>query len=957
MIEQGLFKRHFVGRDGFQWWIGQVAPEDTWKENIPGVPVDNNEDESYKGFGERVRVRIMGYHTESVQDIPDEELPWAHVMYPTTAGGGGRGSWQSMNLVGGNFVFGFFIDGEDAQQPVIMGVIGYNDYQEVMKSLDSGSPRFVPHSSRDDQQGNDTVPPYDVKEGGAGQTAGQTYAQGTPNNDLVIESAQGSNANKEMSAKEMERKGRVQEALAKTEDCEPIPSNRIQIEIQNIMHEMEYLQNSINDVRTAISIGTADIEGEIAGLQKRLARFISSNMKSIFEQTEKKIIEEMNSAVKPLHNLLFPNERPELKEAMEQANELIACLFTKMFEQMFSMCDDFLSDMLGTAESGSGGNDTGAKKAINIPTCFVDDFIGTAVGSVTNELNSQLDGIMSGLDGILQGISVASAAAGGLGSAGSLGSISSMGSIDISSILEDAFSFFGCEEETKCPTQDTWSTWYGMETGQSSSKSSQKSISKSAQKTSSLSEDIGDGFSNISFGGLYTDGQCGNQEDNLGPEECGPPRVKITGGFGADANVIVSQTGKVLAIDVTTLGVNYSDFDANIKVVDNCGNGSGAIIEAQTGIATVTDNGDGTLTISNGSITNTIPGGRTGDGNLGYFDDPEEPLIPILDVEGNPTPDGGNTNTIIDGVVISPGTDYLTRPDGSYGGDGRTWARPEDTIITTPIESGGIGWYPPVPPGVTVPVNPGDVVVTPPTSPVVEPVPFPVPTPTPVEPEVPGGGGPPLPPSTPDRPLFPDVEEPVVGGGGDTVIPDVLPIPPGSPTTIEYPSLITTPPIKRDVVRENYPIGSDSSYPVILYLCDLIIQDSGFNYSVNDELIISPSNGASATVKLDEIGRVVSVTIDSGGEGFTDIPKIYIESQTGYNVKLTPKFCIDRVTDEFQEPAIDDKLVTVVDCTTRSPNGYLNGRPYYGPYHEHNGVKMVGSRHTSLSHAILTDRP
>ena len=36
MIEQGLFKRHFVGRDGFQWWVGQIPPEESWKENKSG---------------------------------------------------------------------------------------------------------------------------------------------------------------------------------------------------------------------------------------------------------------------------------------------------------------------------------------------------------------------------------------------------------------------------------------------------------------------------------------------------------------------------------------------------------------------------------------------------------------------------------------------------------------------------------------------------------------------------------------------------------------------------------------------------------------------------------------------------------------------------------------------------------------------------------------------------------
>ena len=77
MFDQGLFEKHFVGRDGFIWWIGQIASEASWKENIPGTPQDDNSD--IKGFGERYRVRIMGYHTADLNKIPDEELPWAYV--------------------------------------------------------------------------------------------------------------------------------------------------------------------------------------------------------------------------------------------------------------------------------------------------------------------------------------------------------------------------------------------------------------------------------------------------------------------------------------------------------------------------------------------------------------------------------------------------------------------------------------------------------------------------------------------------------------------------------------------------------------------------------------------------------------------------------------------------------------------------------------------------------------
>ena len=28
------FKTNFIGKDGFVWWIGQVAPEDSWIKNF-----------------------------------------------------------------------------------------------------------------------------------------------------------------------------------------------------------------------------------------------------------------------------------------------------------------------------------------------------------------------------------------------------------------------------------------------------------------------------------------------------------------------------------------------------------------------------------------------------------------------------------------------------------------------------------------------------------------------------------------------------------------------------------------------------------------------------------------------------------------------------------------------------------------------------------------------------------
>ena len=509
-IEQGLFKRHFVGRDGFQWWIGQVAPEESWTNNIPGLPVESNEESP--GFGERVRVRIMGYHTAVKTDIPDDELPWAHVMYPVTAGGGGRGSWSSMNLVGGNFVFGFFLDGEDAQQPIIMGVIGYNDYQAVMKNIpDTG---FIPFSGYQQEEPNNEVPPYSVREAGAGVTAEQENATGEPNNDIIVESAQGSNSLQEMSSYEMLRKGRVEDPIAKSEDCDPLPTERIKKEISNVKHEMEYVQQSIYNVRTAISLGSADIQGQLQTLQAKLSRYTSAHMKSILQQTEKKVLKEMTENVKPAIFELMTNERPKMKEELQEDTEGVACKYTKMFDKTFDMSNDFLGDAMGSAISSASSevasliNDSGAARFVNMPVDFVNDFAGTALGSITGEIDGFLDGALNNVNKLIEGFNLDSLLAGGLGGLSNVGSLGSLlggggggGGGGSAVVVDDAYSFFKCEQDNKCPTQDTWSTWHGMAIGFSSPAKTAKQVIDTAKKTIKT----GDAFNQMQLNDIYSE--------------------------------------------------------------------------------------------------------------------------------------------------------------------------------------------------------------------------------------------------------------------------------------------------------------------------------------------------------------------------------------------------------------------------------------------------------------------
>jgi hypothetical protein len=126
-----LFNPGFLGAH-FNWWIGQIADDSTWRDNA--LAGKHESVEQIPGWGRRYKVRIIGLHDQGETAIPSDQLPWAQVMYPITAGGGQTGSSQTPNLRQGNFVFGFFLDGQDQQVPVIMGVLGNNAQTQLATS-------------------------------------------------------------------------------------------------------------------------------------------------------------------------------------------------------------------------------------------------------------------------------------------------------------------------------------------------------------------------------------------------------------------------------------------------------------------------------------------------------------------------------------------------------------------------------------------------------------------------------------------------------------------------------------------------------------------------------------------------------------------------------------------------------------------------------------------------------
>ena len=126
------FNQGFIGQD-FYWWIGQVADDSYWRDNI--IPGKFPSPETIKGWGYRYKVRIFGLHDLGETAIKSQNLPWANVMYPITAGAYLQNSGQTPMIRQGNIVFGFFLDGKSQQQPVIMGVLGNNTQTKARTTI------------------------------------------------------------------------------------------------------------------------------------------------------------------------------------------------------------------------------------------------------------------------------------------------------------------------------------------------------------------------------------------------------------------------------------------------------------------------------------------------------------------------------------------------------------------------------------------------------------------------------------------------------------------------------------------------------------------------------------------------------------------------------------------------------------------------------------------------------
>ena len=565
-MDNSSFKTNFVGKDGFIWWIGQIPNQESWQTQI---------DEGEGSWGIRYKVRIMGYHPYD-NSLPDEDLPWAQVLCPPGTQGSG-GHMESIRLHQGDTVVGFFLDGQSAQIPIILGVFA-NTIQKEIEASDTPSifGNYKPDSKTISSDSDFVLKQKGSNSQGVGNE--KDKVQATPINVDTKTAQNTGNAQLTSSA------GVTVNACGGAS-----PIGGMQVGVKNLMHDVKTINARLGEgtefardaIKKRISSATQDITGKASNLASgmvndtfnKLGPLANAGMGGLYGSVKAKITAATGNPT--IGHLAGVASQISMAAPLQIAENLVGCLANNIIADLGSNIEDILSSVVDNA--------------VNFVDCVADQTVGAITNSVIGKVGDGMDQALGGLDKIMSFV-------GGGAGIGGKGFVDNLIRNSTSSIA-GAVGLKGCNEPVK---KEVGSCRYVLGYGPVSGGDADLSkIIKNANLAASLStaarltgfplEGIQDiaGALDIFNSDMKTPGFKSAISDCYSglPTVCEPPKIKIFGanGSGGEAIPIFGRilgdsryrTGSIIDIKLTNPGNNYT-FPPFVEIVDNCGQGYGA---------------------------------------------------------------------------------------------------------------------------------------------------------------------------------------------------------------------------------------------------------------------------------------------------------------------------------------------------------------------------------------------
>lgn len=629
MIEEALLKSNYIGKDGFTWWIGQVAHTSVWAEKSE-ISVEGT-------WGARCKVRIIGYHSFDGNILPDEDLPWAQILLDPSFGSSQGGIGGTIHLRGGETCFGFFLDGDDGQQPVIFGLLyrseGTKNLQTESVIAKEKSSRFKPFTGH---PGNLVKPSQrdsrNSKNLGDAETSPSPQSIATNvafNSDFGFSSSFTTNISAtpqygdkiagikpgipSASTLAVEKKSDI--TLTRPNGCE----NNLIGQITQIIQDFVAVTNGLDRYLNAFIDPVLNEIVNVKNLIKKTASQVLGIVKLIINNLRGTIFKCITKLFTKLVGLIVPiPQQVYILEAMKKILDIIFCILEKLPASLLNFLEDIFNDLVNP---------------INAPACAIEQLTAGILSRLMNDIENALSGIMSGISWLTGGLS----------------SISNILN-QASSLASQILSFLECTG-LACKTPSVWAAKFGP--NEKDADDWQKMVSNV-----NIFNGISDGLGSIEaaigetplFGGINgrfnsSYNNCNEKVSNptsqndiipLPPgvryPNCIPPIVRIVGdGIGANAVPVVGSNGSIFSVEVTSGGLGYT-VEPTVMIVDNSGYGNGATANAiiengKVSSIYVSNYGFGYCPGNYTGIGTTGPGGTgpgigtTGGGTIGDDDD------------------------------------------------------------------------------------------------------------------------------------------------------------------------------------------------------------------------------------------------------------------------------------------------------------------------------------------------
>jgi len=552
MIDESILKSNFIGRDGFRWWIGQIPPIESQKTQANGG-----------GWGNRTKVRILGYHPYSTAELSNDDLPWAQVLMPPTSGSGAANYAVNPKLRPGDTVLGFFLDGDNAQIPVIIGCFGRTDQ---VPSTNFKSP-FVPFTGYTKR-----IPPPNGTLHKSEASEEKSNSQKSPR-DVTPEITSKLNQKSEAKDEVFYFSGVGKKVVIGNSSNDTVAKG-ISAEVNNLLQKVNDVTNKIQNVKAEISRSVDKIVGisngfigqAVNSLYLKLIPLIQQGLEALYWSVYWPVFAATQSyakahdeGVRAQASMISPVKF--LESYIPKISGLVANTIYKVVESM-------LTDTV--------------KNVRYFRSCVGDQFVGSLLNDIISKIESAISAPLNGITKILQFVSFGVSSVGEFLRSG----VSTLRSIGgLFDVNQNKNKSVGNVEE--------WTIGVGIvDAGEDAIKFA--SILKNMNTANKIA-DVVDGVKDFKSGWDIFSEKTKNKKNKsavggcytLQQTSCSAPKVKVFGGSGkgATAEAILGSfstdssgrtTASVIGIRLKKKGKKYK-YPPFVEIIDDCEQGYGAV--------------------------------------------------------------------------------------------------------------------------------------------------------------------------------------------------------------------------------------------------------------------------------------------------------------------------------------------------------------------------------------------